>query len=766
MGKTSVCVNAYPLLDSSTLKWNVRVYDVRRADGLELSQSDRSSLKDAAFELRREHSALCRGWGFVLDVDVRTVVLPGSWQVPTKSESKGLIFELRDQFEARANVDEHDRITGGIIREGIKKHIKNSQSVEIGPLWQDFNRFCQHPKFSPARRFEFCRSFSASAKRLADGQWAVVIPIGTSVIDGYSIADYFSRNQSVELALALDWRQSSLSRRDSSPADVRAYVRNSDGRIIALADVRGLQEMCARNSSDSAKQEIVCAEFKRPSELIRASQLHLIVDSHQTEELHSETIIEPNDRIAMAGTVVKHLNTAEVFGCELKIDDRPWDATTRSTLIRPPAIRVKASRGTAILKCKEPLGPQALRDRGKKRIEHITKYGFLSTRPMRPFVGVHESLGAERARRLQVDLMEILRLHGIGNVTFDYALYSDVAALKRLVEQGNYDSLLAVLPTRNDQADDTHDRIKRLIGVPSQCMQARNVMPAHWATRPIADFLRQEPVTARRLQNRLHAVVLNLLVKHNWVPFVPAEPFHYNVHVGIDVGGLHNTHAMACVGYGFADASSDLVFQLGEIPIRGQKKEPIPSTDLLNGLTDIFESIATVLIDAGIKPNFSRVLFYRDGPLLGRGDAWNEVEALQRLSQVFTERQWTDGPLCWTALEVMKEAEGLRVFELEGEAQNATVGRCTFATADPNTALVNSTGRPYLSQGTSSPLKVHMVDVVGQADFHNALTDLVWQCDLGFTKPDIGFSLPWVLHVAGVGALQIARAYKVTGIAA
>jgi hypothetical protein len=35
-----------------------------------------------------------------------------------------------------------------------------------------------------------------------------------------------------------------------------------------------------------------------------------------------------------------------------------------------------------------------------------------------------------------------------------------------------------------------------------------------------------------------------------------------------------------------------------------------------------------------------------------------------------------------------------------------------------------------------------------------------------FTKPDSGMSLPWVLHVADTGALQLARSYRISGITA
>lgn len=763
----SVCVNAYAFRDPAELAWPVRVYTVTRRDGFALDHAQRASLKNAAYALRKEHSSQCRGWGFVVDTDPRTVVVPSAWQIPSGAEADGFIFELTGEFTALPTNAEHDRIVSGIIRDGLKRHIKETRFAELGALWQDFGRFCQQPQFREGERFAFCRSFFTNARRMADGRWAVLIGVSTSVIDGYSIADYFSRGEAQDLADALSWRRSAYKRRDASLADVRAYVSGKGGsRIVILDDPTELERLCAQVPARLAADSLICSEFKRPPEQIPASALHLVVDTQQTEELHTETIIDPAERLALSGTIVKYLQGADVFGTTLTLEDQPWDATPGTLLIRPPAVRVRAARGTTIIRCAEPVTPHALNDRARRRSTHVTRHGFLITRPMRPLIGVPEQVGSQRARRLHRDATEILRYHGVGNVTFDYALYRDVSALRRQVAEGGNDALIAVLPSGADLASDTHERIKRTIEVPSQCMQPRNVVPERWAGRPVDEFRREDPRRARQCQLRLEAVVLNLLVKHNWVPFVPAEPFHFNVHVGLDVGGLHNTDAMACLGYGFSDPSSELVFRLGEIPIRGQKKEPIPSNDLLAGLVDLFEQVASVLTDAGVQPDFTRVLFYRDGPLLGQGDAWNEGQAITQLQTAMAQRSWLRGDPLWTALEVMKEAEGLRVFERDPDVTNPTVGRCTFPFADRHTALVNSTGRPYLSQGTAAPLKVHMVDFVGQANFTDALQDLVWQCDLGFTKPEMGFSLPWVLHVADTGALQASRSYKVTGIAA
>ena len=74
--------------------------------------------------------------------------------------------------------------------------------------------------------------------------------------------------------------------------------------------------------------------------------------------------------------------------------------------------------------------------------------------------------------------------------------------------------------------------------------------------------------------------------------------------------------------------------------------------------------------------------------------------------------------------------------------------------------------RPYLSQGTACPLKINVLDIHGASRLEGVVRDVVWSADMCFSKPDMGMSLPWALHVADAGALQLARSYRITGITA
>ena len=114
----------------------------------------------------------------------------------------------------------------------------------------------------------------------------------------------------------------------------------------------------------------------------------------------------------------------------------------------------------------------------------------------------------------------------------------------------------------------------------------------------------------------------------------------------------------------------------------------------------------------------------------------------------------------------MKDAEGWRLFNRGDRPGNPLVGLCVFPFDDADTALVCTTGRPYLTQGTAGPVKIRIHHIHGHAAREVVIKDLLWQADMGFTKPDMGLSLPWVLHVADRGALQVSKSYKVSGVTA
>ena len=76
-------LNCYEVTNPASLVWPVRLYKVVRADGSGQSHGDRGEIKQAIWDLRKKHSSLCRGLGFVVDVDEETVAVPTAWELPS-----------------------------------------------------------------------------------------------------------------------------------------------------------------------------------------------------------------------------------------------------------------------------------------------------------------------------------------------------------------------------------------------------------------------------------------------------------------------------------------------------------------------------------------------------------------------------------------------------------------------------------------------------------------------------------------------------------
>jgi hypothetical protein len=497
-------------------------------------------------------------------------------------------------------------------------------------------------------------------------------------------------------------------------------------------------------------------------------QLHLILDTQITQGDHAETILDPADRHYLAEQLRNFVDGVVLSGKPLRLSKTTVDtATLPGELIAFPALRVRdQGDNERVLPSPTPLTRDALRKRGRERTDALKRFGYLQGRPINPLLACPKFFGQARAKRMMDDLNHIMQNAGI-NYTFNLTLYENVDALARFLTDNGHDSVMVVLPEgrRKPYADDTtHERIKRRIDVPSQCIHHDHTLPEVWANRPHRDMMQQDHKLARRIQQRYELCVWNLLAKLHWIPFAPLDPFNYNVHIGLDVGGRHNNHAMACLGYGFSSPRDGLLFRPDEIPIDVQKAEPIPTACLTQGLLQLIEHVHSELIETGVTPNLDRLLLFRDGRLMGDLDEWNELDAVGAVLKQLKTRGWVSNNPIWTAVEIMKNAEEWRVMSHDNGVSNPLVGQCLFPFDEQSTALVCTTGEPYLPQGTACPLKIKIIDVAGKADRGQVVQDLLWEADMCFTKPDMGMSLPWVLHVSDVGALQAARSYKITGI--
>ena len=772
-------LNCYAIIDLSQLEWPVRTYRITRRDGQPQSHTDRGAAKNVIWKLRKKYASRCKGFGFVIDLNVEVVAVPESWDLPPSSQVENYVVTLDEQFTTNASDPRSQHIIPGILREAVKAHFKNNSPKGLGDLWQDYNQFCQMPNEDESGDFLWCRRFGVAAKMLCNKKWGLEFLISTATLDRRTFADYYSSGSVADLASMVEKKRLNRRTRQNRQVDIRVWRNRStahqlDVTVLNLDDpgvILGHATLSSQEQKFLATGTVRCKPFNGPAVEVPLNEVRLVLDSQITQEQHGDTIIAPEERSTLIRQIRSCINGIDAFGNKLLLSETPMDTTEFPTIsIVPPSVHVKdEDGGVTTIETPKPLSEDSLKRRASNRERSVRFNGFLEQRPINPLLAWPKRRGAvsrEQARRMKNDLNSLWRNQGI-NYEFEDFLYRDVEHLRRKIEQDGHDALLAVLPEGSRQPqhpNDTHEAIKKKIEVPSQCIHYDHTLPETWVNKPRREFQQAQPRLYRRIQQKYNLCLGNLLVKHNWIPFAPAEAFHYNVHIGLDVGGHHNNKAMACLGYGFQRPHEGLLFRPEEIPISVQKAEPIPKDSLFHGLLNLFEYVHAELASAGLPADFKRALFFRDGRLLGDGDEWNEKDALLQLHAELLNRQWIADDSAWTVVEILKNAEDWRLLRSQEKSTNPIVGQCVFPFVEENEGLVCTTGSPYLSQGTACPLKIRILDIHGPAKRQEVVQDLVWESDMCFTKIDTAMRLPWVLHVADTGALQKSRSYRITGI--
>jgi len=772
-------LNAYKIENTNDFAWDVNVYRVEFTDHSRQTHESRGELKDIFWSLWRQHKKEWRGPIFVLDLNVRDVAVPAHWSLPGSVDTPDYRVTLQRTVRAQANDRAARPIVAGLLREAIKKHFKDNGCADLGELWQDYDCFCQSPVENSTEEHLICRRFGFQVKALAGGILALQCSVGTTTVDGKRFSDYCTEGDLATLVRMIEAQRAGRRTRQNRPVAVRVLQQYTGGstqaKVLELDDTDILGEY-SRYGSNRQQQlsgcTLRCKQFPDRPVDAPMTELRLILGSQNTQEEHGDTILEPEERWGWMRKMRDFIDgTAVQDDQNLVLGVQPIEADDFAhRVILPPVVRVRGDKGKEVhLSAPRFPSEKDLQQRARSRVDHIRRYGFLIGRPINPALAWPARLGEARGLRLKQDLDGIWEQQGI-EARFALVCYRDVAEIRSFIERGKHDALMAVLPEGSDtgqSAGDTHELIKRAIGEPSQCVHHDRTLPSRFVGEPWQRIFQNDGRRARRIQTTYEICLGNLLVKHHWFPFAPRDPFHYNVHVGLDVGGVHNTQVMACLGYGFHRPQDFLLFLPREIPVEIQKREPIPTESLYQGLLALFDEVHAELSKVGVSADFNSVLFHRDGQLLGEGEVWNERDAIVRLHSELVQRGWIGASGAWTAAEYLKGAEHWRLMRaVDGHARNPLVGYASFAFEDPELLLVATTGAPYLTQGTAQPLLVRMSDIAGQHTREQVAQDIVWQADMCFTKPDMGMRLPWVLNVADSGALQLARSYKISGITA
>lgn len=771
-------LNCYEITNTNDINWDVNCYSIQKKNGEKMNHLDRNNFKNIIFELKKHKESQCRGWGFIIDVNENTVVVPKNWELASNVDIRGYNIRFNKSYNISDDSNKFKDEILGIIREGFKIHFKNNISNTLGPIWFNFGRYCQTPNLHNKRKFHFCKQFEVLPK-MFQNKLVLQTNISTTTVCGLSIAEYYNQGFIKELVEYIKLKQLS-NKKDNSNVKVLHVQENGESYSIdsfhdldVPKEIIGHENLSNNELKQISNRDIACQHFSGKKIFFNSNNIYLVLDTKITQENHRESIIEPSERFNYSANIIEFINGANVFNYNININENPININSYKNIhILPPPIYVRDDNNN-IKTIPTPISndERDIKNRAKDRKRCIFNNGFIQKSFLNPLLACPGKFGVQRTERLLNDLNIHCKNRNL-QFQFNSIIYENVEDIKNELNSRGNNALLAVLPEHSKEPqhiNDTHEQIKNKIDVPSQCIYYNNTLDKKWIDKRVRDLLSTDQRYARRIRDRYQLCVDNLLVKNGWIPFIPSESFNYNMQIGIDVGGKDNNRIMVCLGYGFSNLNQNerVVFLTEELPVHHGQVEPIQVDYLYNGLLRIFEKFHNELTNIGMNPNFSTIIIYRDGKFLGKNEEWNEKDAIYKLHSEFQNRQWLDSESKWVGVEVQKRAEYLRIFKKENnKISNPTIGHCIVGIENDKNALVCTSGLPYLQQGTASPLKIDMINFFGENKIEDVLKDLVWQADLSFTKPDMSFSLPWVLHVADQGALQLSRNYIINGVLA
>jgi hypothetical protein len=772
-------LNGYELQFPADFSVPVNTYIVQHVGDESQTDEDRGEIVSVAWDYWRQNKHHCDGRNyFVVDLEADRIAVPSGWQLPACEDFKGFSISPDAYFVAKLDDAEHHGLILKLIQQSVKRHFQDNNYCEpLGPLWKSFGDFCQMPSRKSRGDFCFCRRFIVTPVVVGGDRFALRISIRTVCLDARTLDYYYREGKVAELAEMIEAKQSSGSDRKGNAFGVHVWLDEStehmtNAKQLELVDPAGIVATAKRSPIEQrrlAGTAVLCAEFKKPPAEVSLAKLRLVVNTDITSEQHRETIISPSERWRLQNDVRNYLQNLTVVGKTARLAAAPLSTDSFACIdIRPPVVRVLNEWQQPVeLDTPSEFSFEALEERAKNRMRAVERNGFLRSLDINPALAWHVSFPARRAQRMQRDLNHILNSR---NIKYQFGLlrFKNVEDLRKQLADAGHDAVLVVLPEHSSQSgrpNDTHEQLKKRLEIPSKCIHHDNTLAEHLAAIRVRDLDEAGKREFNQTKQKYRLTLDHLLIKHGWIPFEPAEPFHFNVHVGLDVGGRRNDTVVACLGYGFGAADQGLTFFTQQIHVEKGKAEPIPTDSLLTGLLQLFEHVYAEAKNVGVALDFDSVLCIRDGAMLGAGDEWNEREALTKLRERLVSDGLATSAARWAVAEIHKRAEEWRLFDKAVDAiRNPLVGRCIYDFQRPNEGLLTTTGRPYLFQGTAQVLKVVTSSISGNCTFQEIIQDVSWEADMGFTRPDMGRGLPWVLHGADCGALHASKGYRLIGL--
>jgi len=241
----------------------------------------------------------------------------------------------------------------------------------------------------------------------------------------------------------------------------------------------------------------------------------------------------------------------------------------------------------------------------------------------------------------------------------------------------------------------------------------------------------------QRAKSRLRNLALGILTEAGGMPWVLADPLHYDLYIGIDV-----LYGHICYHFLYGKGGRNMEKTFGHTVKRGHLKEAIKSSEIQNQLMRKIEEISKN------KFQINKIAIHRDG-------RWypSESQGLKNAIRILKEKNILPPDVQYTVIEIHKTHKPIRLFtkiEVPPYYQNPLPG--TYLVLDKKNAILTTTGRPgewdTPDGRTARTILLKIVEPEEPNNIIEIIEDAYNLTHLNWNAPDIEISLPVTIRWA------------------
>jgi hypothetical protein len=607
---------------------------------------------------------------------------------------------------------------------------------------------------------EVCHGFMFRLEVLQDGKIALVLDLTTSFTDAKSILDYREESRWEEFLskLSEDPQRENKFLLDYEAVKYKVYFDSLGEKSISQAEFEKdgkeydvydyIHEKYPWLQNKVRKDEpVALIKYQKGDAAVQQaapSLLRLVYNTEQlSDDVYQKCILETKDRVEKTKSFLKYFQNLSIGNKTISFSNEYLSGkVVKGGRFDMPKLAFGGGKIVWTRKGKD-IHFVPFEKWGYAKKIGLSEYGPYRKADLRNQLLLYpQALEKKKVDAFQNDFLEVAS--AVQKISeFKLLPYEDPVSISKHVRENTNSSFqLIILPGSETEEYEVFKTELTKSGI--QFISQHNIL--HFNPPKYVRDEDHKRKIENKYRNKLFTAFLGLIGKSNGMPWVLGEDLHHDCYIGVDVGGRESR--IASYSYVFDKRGCYLGAGKGE----AQKGEQISSGKfkwaIIKAINQFKES----------NPEFSpsSVVIHRDGDLQRE-----ERIGLEEATDYLVDKGILKDTISVAVVQAKKSYHPYRIFnDRRGEIINPAMG--DHFIIDDNTALLATTGRPTLSQGTAKPLLIELETIKGDFDIVKIIQDVFYLSELNWGSPLLSIKLPITIKYADAISSLISKGIEPT----